>query len=361
MPSKRSYNTRRSAPAARRRLIAIGALLLVMAAALAALARVVAQRGGTLEFEEGRPRTGPTKKLLSRLSSRPAIGPIEEADVGRRGPASHSGHGDGSGRGPGASERRQESQPAIEESEGEPVVEALVPITAVGERGYPLRPAPHLGLVGADDFSSRRGRSLDRVRDEQATALPVAAVARVLAGNIALLVLSAAISLGAWAAVPSLLVGWEPTVVMSGSMEPAIRRGDLVIVDRRAADLIKPGAVVVFDNPTAKGSLLHRVVSVEPDGRFRTKGDANAFQDSTPVQPSAVAGSGRLLVPLAGTPSLWVKEGSWLPIALVVGVAIAVVWCSRWSYVGRTDESARRVPARAMRGPHLERIFRRAA
>jgi signal peptidase I len=175
------------------------------------------------------------------------------------------------------------------------------------------------------------------------------------------LILSAGVSLGAWAAVPRLVLGWQPTVVTSGSMEPSIRRGDVVSVDPSAGAEITPGAVVVFRDPAAAGTVLHRVVRIEPDGRLRTKGDANRVADSTPVEPEALGGSGRLLVPLAGVPFLWAQEGAWVPIALLAGVAACVIWCARWSFVHASDEATESAPAEAARDQHEAKRLPRAA
>ena len=52
-------------------------------------------------------------------------------------------------------------------------------------------------------------------------------------------------------------------------------------------------------------------MSVAPDGRLVTKGDANATNDSTTVDITAVHGMGRLLVRFVGLPLLWWQTGQW--------------------------------------------------
>jgi signal peptidase I len=100
----------------------------------------------------------------------------------------------------------------------------------------------------------------------------------------------------AWVVVPSLLNGWTPLVVVSGSMAPTILPGDVVLIDPTVKDP-PPGAVVAYR--TGDGLVTHRVVESK-DGSLRTRGDANPVDDSTPVEPSDVIGQGRLLVPYVG-------------------------------------------------------------
>lgn len=97
--------------------------------------------------------------------------------------------------------------------------------------------------------------------------------------------------------VPFVVLGWRPLVITSGSMQPTIRPGDVVLVEPNR--VVAPGDVVTID--TGDGLLTHRVARV--DGEVvRTRGDANANLDSTAWTPAQVVGTGRLLVPWVGTP-----------------------------------------------------------
>jgi signal peptidase len=87
-----------------------------------------------------------------------------------------------------------------------------------------------------------------------------------------------ALGLLAAIAVP-MLVGFRSFTVMSGSMQPAIETGDLVMVrpiTPRAAGI---GDVLTFEDPNSAGrTITHRVRSARVEGKvvhFETKGDAN--------------------------------------------------------------------------------------
>lgn len=118
--------------------------------------------------------------------------------------------------------------------------------------------------------------------------------------------------LGLFVAVPALGFGFEPVVITSGSMQPGIRPGDIVLL-RVPADptVLSPGTVVTFADATRPDVLTtHRIAAVNPDGTYRTRGDANAGTDSTPLDPDRIVGVARMLVPLAGLPVTWLDSAS---------------------------------------------------
>lgn len=127
---------------------------------------------------------------------------------------------------------------------------------------------------------------------------------------LARLVLATCVGLAFWAVAPMIL-GWMPTTVSSGSMEPAIMTGDVVVTKPAAADELAPGQVPLVTDPDHPDKLrLHRLERVEADGRLVLRGDANPAADSTPVSPDAVRGVGVLRIPLLGLPGLWWRAGN---------------------------------------------------
>ena len=91
-----------------------------------------------------------------------------------------------------------------------------------------------------------------------------------------------------------MLFGWRPYVIESGSMEPRIGIGDVVLASPVAAADQKEllGRVTVFDSPEVPGKVItHRVVRLEGD-TIVTKGDANQSVDSASITMSSVRGLG---------------------------------------------------------------------
>jgi signal peptidase I len=105
--------------------------------------------------------------------------------------------------------------------------------------------------------------------------------------------------LAAWVLIPSVVLGWTPVAITSGSMTPLIRPGDVVVLDPDAE--IGPGSVVTVER--GPGRVTHRVVSQRADGTWLTRGDANASADRETVRSEDVVGVGRLVVPVIGYPA----------------------------------------------------------
>ncbi|MGK5682219.1 signal peptidase I [Actinoplanes sp. URMC 104] len=129
--------------------------------------------------------------------------------------------------------------------------------------------------------------------------------------------------------VAPVLFGWTSTVVVSGSMGPRIRPGDVVAaqpVHGIGRSSIPPGTVVLVEDPVEPGELLmHRLVRYDDDGRLVLQGDANAAPDSTPVPPSDVVGIAKLRVPFAGLPFLWVRQGELIPVVAAAVLLLALI------------------------------------
>jgi signal peptidase I len=136
-----------------------------------------------------------------------------------------------------------------------------------------------------------------------------------------------------WAFVPYAL-GWHTTLVTSGSMEPAVRTGDLVVVapmdPAMARDGEIGGAVVQFDDPVHPGRLmLHRVIGRENDASLITKGDNNPTRDYATAPPETVHGLARLRIPFAGLPMLWLRTGQTVPLGALGLVILFLAWPER--------------------------------
>jgi signal peptidase I len=100
------------------------------------------------------------------------------------------------------------------------------------------------------------------------------------------------------------LFGYQAFTILSGSMEPAIGTGDVVVVDEIAPLDARVGDVVSFrspDNPTK--ILTHRVVEVRAAGnevRFATKGDANDAAERWSIAEGGTIGRVEYRVPKLG-------------------------------------------------------------
>ncbi len=89
-------------------------------------------------------------------------------------------------------------------------------------------------------------------------------------------------------------LGFGGSVVLSGSMEPALSVDDLVIVKNTRQ--FAPGDVIVFQS--GNDLIIHRVVSIQDD-TIITKGDANDVADD-PISIQAVKGVMVCAIPKVG-------------------------------------------------------------
>lgn len=145
-------------------------------------------------------------------------------------------------------------------------------------------------------------------------------------------------------AVAPRLVGFEGHVVASGSMQPRLAPGDVVLTREVAADELQPGQVLLFADPDRAGRLLvHRLVAFDAHGDLVTRGDANQSNDTSHVPVVAVRGQAQLRIPYAGLPTYWRLTGQWAPLGLTaLLLAVATVFVTRGS---RRDGRTRARPA----------------
>jgi signal peptidase len=133
--------------------------------------------------------------------------------------------------------------------------------------------------------------------------------------------------------------GARPLTVLSGSMEPAIATGDLVVSRRIAPLEAAPGDVVTFPDPTGNRRLItHRVKSIVPNGRevrFVTKGDANNASERWAVPADGRIGEVLYRLPKLGYLVFWISS-PWgrilflvIPALLLCCIELARIWRPR--------------------------------
>ncbi len=162
---------------------------------------------------------------------------------------------------------------------------------------------------------------------------------RTTVGFAADLVLYTGIGLVLWLVVPALLLGWQPIMITSGSMSPAIEPGDVILIQQGIppeGEWFVPGTILTFedrrqigDGPLETRLVTHRVNNIDGDGNYVTRGDANATVDSRPVTSERVVGAGRLLLPWIGLPVQWARQGQVVELAIFLLFLIGVLLASR--------------------------------
>lgn len=125
--------------------------------------------------------------------------------------------------------------------------------------------------------------------------------------------------------------GFKAMTVLTGSMKPKIKPGDLVIVSNiKNYNSIKVGDTVTYKS---KENILitHRISGIDNKGgsrTFITKGDANPVADVEPVTQNQLEGTYVTKIPYIGYAEMFVKTGAGIisliviPLILIMGIEI---------------------------------------
>lgn len=115
--------------------------------------------------------------------------------------------------------------------------------------------------------------------------------------------------------------------VESNSMVPTFYKGDLLILQGLPAENLEEGNVIVFFPENRPTAIVHRIIAINGDGTFQTKGDANSEQlpFEKRILPETIHGKSILIIPYLG----WVKIGMTdyvLPNLVYVIIILAAGW-----------------------------------
>ena len=102
------------------------------------------------------------------------------------------------------------------------------------------------------------------------------------------------------------VMGYSILQVLTGSMEPTIPEGSMLLIQQTEPDTLQPGDIISFfsPDPLLDGALnTHRIQEVLNGGdtlEFITKGDANFLEDQQPVSARQVVGKVIFISPMLG-------------------------------------------------------------
>lgn len=131
--------------------------------------------------------------------------------------------------------------------------------------------------------------------------------------------------------------GIQPMAVLSGSMEPTYHVGSLVYVKEG----ISKDDIEVNDPITFKISedtvVTHRVVEIDAEGNYITKGDANEANDGGNVNFSNVVGMPIFTIPYLGFLATYATSQTGL-IILVTAILVILLLTFLPDLLGMDDE-----------------------
>lgn len=115
------------------------------------------------------------------------------------------------------------------------------------------------------------------------------------------------------------IINYEAFVIVSGSMEPEINNGDILIIKKVNENEIKKGDIITFDRNGVY--ITHRVVEIqeqENTKKFITKGDRNTVNDSDVVLFENIKGVKTARIPFIGMLIVKVSSSKYLIIILIM-------------------------------------------
>lgn len=121
-------------------------------------------------------------------------------------------------------------------------------------------------------------------------------------------------------------VGISVDTVMSGSMEPALRTGGIILTDTRT-QVFEPGDIITYQ--VEDNIVSHRVVGLEGDC-YRTKGDANDSEDTVLIKQSQIRGKVIFMIPLLGYAAVFMKQKTVFALLAVMILEEFVFFTIQW-------------------------------
>lgn len=123
--------------------------------------------------------------------------------------------------------------------------------------------------------------------------------------------------------------GIKPTIVLSGSMEPNIKIGDLIFINETDPSQLKEGDVICYI--ASEKAITHRIVEITTaengEIRFVTQGDANNVVDQRAVSIDQIEGiwnGGRIQE--LGNIILYMQSTTGMILCIVCPLLLLFIW-----------------------------------
>ena len=138
------------------------------------------------------------------------------------------------------------------------------------------------------------------------------------------------------------LVGFQPFVVLSGSMEPTYHVGSMIYVKSVDPKSIEVGDPITFVINEDLDVATHRVIEIDAENQhFYTKGDANDAADGSPVHFNNLVGKPMFTIPKLGYISDWITNPPGMYIA-GTGMVVFLILLFVPDILKKADEADRK-------------------
>ncbi len=125
--------------------------------------------------------------------------------------------------------------------------------------------------------------------------------------------------------------GYKPMMVLTDSMDPTIKSGDLIIIKEIDPTTLKVGDIITFFDPAGNGhtTVTHTIIDItEVDNilMFETQGDNNNTADRLLVEEDAVVGIYLFRVPIVANIAMFMQTVPGLILCIFVPLTAFVVY-----------------------------------
>jgi signal peptidase I len=119
-------------------------------------------------------------------------------------------------------------------------------------------------------------------------------------------------------ALRSLLSSYRLFTVISGSMEPTLPTGCIIVVNTNKGTLFTAGDIITFHDQNE--FITHRIINLDYDDAFyyQTHGDANLKPDAEKISHQRVLGRVVFATPAALLPLLHLMRSHYFPLLFIV-------------------------------------------
>ena len=127
------------------------------------------------------------------------------------------------------------------------------------------------------------------------------------------------------------IAGYKPMMVLTDSMAPTIKSGDLIIIKEVDPTTLEVGDIITFFDPAGNGqtTVTHTIVSISNENNklmFETKGDNNNAADRLLVDSSAVIGIYEFRLPIVANIAMFMQTVPGLILCVFVPLGALIVY-----------------------------------
>lgn len=147
--------------------------------------------------------------------------------------------------------------------------------------------------------------------------------------------------------VPSIF-DTSPIYIITGSMDPTIKKGDLAFVKKIKPEKVKEEDIIAFFDPESKEQavIAHRVkeIFVDDDGSisYLTKGDANDSYDNILISSDRLVGKYTFKLRAMGYVAMFLQSTPGLVLSILIPIFILIA-CETIRIIQIREEKAEKI------------------